>query len=285
MPEYKPDKARDYLVVKSNDLIQRSRYTMPVSMQKAFAYICSLIRPPCNSEKYSWPKELLTYSFDLYEYCEVCGINPLSGGSAIAFVKATFKALADESIYLSVGPDKEVLCRWLDEVKIDKKRKIVTVTLGRYLAPYLFNLKERFTEYELWNILAMKSAYSIRLFELLKSYSNLKEVRFSIDELKQLLYVRAKRCGKCRLANTVSCLTCESYKSSYPSFRDFNKKVLIPAVAEINLKSDLIIHTEVILTRHKASHVKFIIETEDPFFTGISRSLVNEYLNKTRKDF
>lgn len=285
MPENKSGKTRDYMVVKSNELIQKSRYTMPVSMQKAFAYICSLIRPPCNSEKYSWPKELLTYSFDLYEYCEVCRINPSSGGSAIAFVKATFKALADESIYLSVGPDKEVLCRWIDEVKIDKKKRIVTVTLGRYLSPYLFNLKKRFTEYELWNILAMKSAYSIRLFELLKSYSNLKEVRFSIDELKQLLYVRVKRCGKCRHANTVACLTCESYKNSYPSFKDFNKKVLIPAVDEINLKSDIRIHTKVIRTGHKASHVKFIIETRTPYYAGISRSLVNDYLNNVIKDF
>ncbi|MBQ0146103.1 MAG: replication initiation protein, partial [Lachnospiraceae bacterium] len=71
---------------------------------------------------------------------------------------------------------------------------------------------------------------------------------------------------------------------SYPSFRDFNKKVLIPAVAEINNKSNLIIHAEVILTRHKASHVKFIIKTEEPYYAGINRSLVHECLDKTEKD-
>lgn len=282
MPDPSIENTREYLVVKSNALIQRSRYTMPLSLQKTFAYICSLIRPPCEANNYSWPSDLLTYSFDIRDFCRTCGRNPGAGGSAREYAKYSLKALADESIYLDMGSGKEVLCRWLDEVKIDKDG-IVTITIGRYLAPYLLNLKERFTQYQLWNILTMKSAYSIRLYELLRSYINLGEVTFSVDELRKLLFIKGSSCKKCRLNNTKSCLTCEEYKSFYRQFKEFKKKVLVPAVAEITEKSDITVTMKVIIKNRNASHVQFNIKQLDSYFTHIGILIANEELDKKKR--
>ncbi|WP_408609851.1 RepB family plasmid replication initiator protein [Konateibacter massiliensis] len=43
--------------------------------------------------------------------------------------------------------------------------------LDEGMTPYLFDLQEKFTSYGLYNILKMKSQYSIRFFEILKSYT------------------------------------------------------------------------------------------------------------------
>jgi len=59
----------------------------------------------------------------------------------------------------------------------------------RTIAPYLFNLKEKFTQYQLYNILAMKSAFSVRIYELVKSYTYQKSKTFKIDELLQNLNI------------------------------------------------------------------------------------------------
>lgn len=260
MPEVNVDKQREYLVVKSNELIQRSRYSMPLSMQKAFAFICSLIRPPCNGKNYIWPNELLTYVFDIRDYCNVCGIDYASGGSALRHIKRSLKALADESIYIDMDDNKEVLCRWIDYISIEKRTGTVTVTLGKHLAPYLFNLKEKFTEYELWNILLMKSAYSIRLYELLKSYVNKKEAYFTVEELRRFLFIKGSGCRVCRDNNTKKCLCCDEYKKSYKEFKEFKKKVLSYAVTEINDLSDLVVTMNVCLSGHTAKGVHFGIK-------------------------
>ena len=278
------DIMRQYLVVKSNTLIQKSRYSMPLSLQKAFTYILSLVRPPCKSKKYTWPQELLTYSFDIRDYCRVCGINYSAGGSGLAHAKHSLKALADESIYLDIGDDKEILCRWIDEVEIDRGTKVATVRLGKHLSPYLFNLKERFTEYELWNILLMQSAYSIRLYELLKSYINLKEVTFTVDELREYLYVHKASCHRCRYRHSKKCLDCDSYKTAYIRFYDFNQKVIKYSVEEINHLTDLLIATEVITKGHSAEKIRFTIN-EKPFINRyLQFHLTDQNLNKPRKE-
>ena len=57
--------------------------------------------------------------------------------------------------------------QWLQLAKYDGKGTI-TLMLSNQIAPYLLQLKSWFTKYQLKNILAMKSFYSIRLYELLK---------------------------------------------------------------------------------------------------------------------
>lgn len=68
-------------------------------------------------------------------------------------------------------------------------RSIVTCGADEDLVPYLFGLKQQFTQYQLLDILAMKSVYSIRIYELLKSYAGLKKKVFELDDLKKKLMV------------------------------------------------------------------------------------------------
>ena len=104
--------------------------------------------------------------------------------------------------------------------------------------PYLLELTKEnqyYTHYQLKYILPMKSQYAIRLYELLKSYQrNNYEWFFDIEQLKKQL-------------------NCESYKD----FKDFRRRVLEPAVAEINEFTDIKIAWEPMKEGRKVVRVVF----------------------------
>lgn len=55
------------------------------------------------------------------------------------------------------------------------------------LKPHYLELKEKFAEYDLMEFMILPSIYSQRIFEILKSYSNLTEVTLQLKELHESL--------------------------------------------------------------------------------------------------
>ncbi len=232
-----------YYVVKSNELIQKSRYELSLPEQKTIAFICSMIQPIKGTEETAFQLE---YDFDIQEYCKICEID-YNNGKNYADIKAVLKKLRDKSMWLTLENGSETTVAWLSKVTINKKSGIVNIWLDNDLVPYLFNLKKRFTKYQLYNILAMKSAFSVRIYELMKSYANLKTITFDIDEFKKMLMV-------------------EDVKS-YNRFPDFRRKVLEKAMEEINVLTDIRISYEPITRGRKVIKLKFNIlqlEKEQP---------------------
>lgn len=95
----------------------------------------------------------------------------------------------------------------------------VAIQLNEKLKPYLLNLKEHYTQYALENILAMKSVYAIRIFELLQEKIKTRklpvegvDIELSVEQIK-------------------ICCDCED---KYAKFSHFKDKVLDVAVREIN---------------------------------------------------
>ena len=108
------------------------------------------------------------------------------------------------------------------------------VRLDADMKPYLLQLKNNFTSYELIYTLHFKSKYSIRLYELMKSihYHELETYTrsFTVEELKKLL--DAER---------------------YTRYKDFKKRALEPAVNEINEFSDKQLAYEEVKQRNKVT--------------------------------
>jgi len=185
---------REYLVVKSNVIVQKSRYVLSVSEQKSIAYICSMIKPitpeaKANQSIYCpdspWQLE---YDFNIRDYAKICGLD-CDNGRIYEETKVLLKGLRDKSMWLTLEDGTETTVAWLSRVSTNKKSGKAKIRIDEYMAPYLFDLQERFLSYGLKNILAMKSQYSIRLYEILKSYTFQKYKTFEIDELKCLLMV------------------------------------------------------------------------------------------------
>lgn len=201
---------RDKMVVKANDLIQKSRFNMTLQQQKIVLFLISQID--------MMDEDFKLYEFSIQEFCRVCGIDSTSGKN-YQDVKQTIKDIADISVWVDVGGDKETLIRWIEKPYINKNNGVIQVRLDQDMKPFLLQLKSNFTKYELIYTLYFKSKYSIRLYELAKSihYKELEEYRrvFSVDELRMILG-----------------------GETYSEYRDFKRRVLDVAINEINEYSD-----------------------------------------------
>lgn len=237
MNEIEKYKSREYLVVKANDLIQKSRYSMSLVEQKTIAYLCSLIKPI----KTDTGQEILyqlDYDFNITDYCDICGIE--KDGRAYARIKTTLKALSDKSMWLQQG-DTEVTVRWIEKVRISRKSGKIKIRLDADLIPYLFNLSQQFTQYQLICVLAMKSAYSLRLYELLRSYAYQREKVFEVEDLKVKLNA-----------------------TNYTRYPDFKRKVIEVAIKEICELTDLQVFAEPITGKNrKVEKIRFKIQAKN----------------------
>ena len=93
------------------------------------------------------------------------------------------------------------------------------IKLNSDMKPYLLNLKERYTQYTLDNILAMKSVYGVRIFELINEKIKTRLIpKTGTDIEMSLQYIR-------------ECCNCEK---KYDRFSQFKARVLDRAVEEIN---------------------------------------------------
>lgn len=222
---------RDYKIVKHNDLIQKSRFSLKVQEQKIILYLISKITPE--------DKELNYYEFKIKDFCRICGIDEENGNNYIK-LKACVKNLYSECMWVAIGDDgEETLLKWIERPYLNKRSGTIKIKIDDLMKPYLLQLKERFTQYNMLYILAMKSRYSIRLFELLKSYSNLKTLTVSVDELKKQLSAE-----------------------TYDRYSDFKRKVIDIALREINEFSDLTVEPEFIKDGRKVDKICFRIKTK-----------------------
>ena len=248
---------RDYLVVKANQLIQKSRYEMSLAEQRAIAYICSMIKPVEPSPAtYNAPYQL-KYEFDIREYAKICGLNLDS--TVYDDTRAVLKRLMLKIVELQLPNGDDVMIAWITTAWMNKRSGKVKIQINEYLAPYLFDLQENFTAYALLNVLAMKSQYSIRIYEIVKSHAFKKMVTYELDKLKRILMVDGVK--------------------SYVRFPDFRRYVLEPAMTEINEYTDLKVSYEPITKGRKVIKIKFHINKKEAFDRFISQTKATEEID------
>ena len=221
-------KIREYKVVKSNRIIQKSRYELSTQEQKIILYLITKIKPGDT--------EFNLYEFKIVEFCKVCGIDKGNGKNYID-LKRTIKELADKSIWITLDNGTETLIRWIERPFIDRKSGTIKIKLDEFMRPYLLQLKECFTSYDLYFTLAMKSKYSIRIYELLKSYEYLSGCTIELEELKK--FINAEK---------------------YTTYKDFRVNVLDVSLNEINEYGDIDVTYEVEKQGRKVHKIIFKIK-------------------------
>lgn len=241
---------RDSMVVKSNDLIQKSRFSLTVQQQRIILYLISKI-------SYA-DEDFKEYEFNIKEFCRVCGLDDGSG-KHYAELKRQVKAIRDKSMWIEVSDGVEVLMSWLDGAQINRNSGKIKVRLNDAMKPYLLQLRNNFTQYEIANILCMRSKYSIRLYELVKSI-HFRELEtyvktFTLEELRSRLDA-----------------------GTYPRFCNFNQRVLKPAVQEVNMYTDKEISYEPIKTGNKVEAIELTIRTKNAVDRLQTRIMIDEKL-------
>jgi len=230
---------RNGMVRKANDLIQKSRFNLSLQQQKIVLYLISQITP--------FDEDFKTYEFSIPEFCRVCGIMS-DGGKNYNDLKTAVKDIADKSLWVTLANGDETLLRWIEKAKITSGGGTIKIRLDDDMKPFLLQLKENFTQYELVYTLHFKSKYTIRLYELIKSvhYHDLTEYkrRYSIADLQRLLDAEV-----------------------YTEYRDFKRRVLLPSMEEINAYSDKTITVEEARHGRKVLSVEFTIGSKDSLET------------------
>jgi plasmid replication initiation protein len=205
--------------------------------QRIIVYLISKIKPN--------DAELKAHEFNVKEFCQVCGLD-YDSGSCYQNVKETIRKLSTKNNWIKSvdenGKQREDLFFWITKASIFKDDGTIIMKLHESVEPYLVQLKKNFTQFGLIYTLGMNSRYSIRLYEILKSYENIHNKGFHLSELKELLM-------------------CEN-NASYENFAHFKIKVLDVAISEINNLTDIYVEYTTGKTGKKVTYIDFTIKSK-----------------------
>ena len=247
---------RNYYIIKGNELVRFAKYKYTAQQLKIYNYAVSKIKK--QDKPGTW------YELSIDEICRICGFNIDTSGSYYTNIKRDLMKLTERR-WVTL-PDREVTVSVLSDAEIVPLSGTVYVKFHEKIEPYLFEQANKYTQYKLIEILCFHSKYSIRLFELLKSYITAEEIKeekevehcFKLDELKEILNV-------------------DGYRRWY----EFDRNVLKVAVKEINEYSETIRVTYDALKRgNTVSMVNFIITGAKPTKIFAARQKVKSTIER-----
>jgi plasmid replication initiation protein len=104
---------------------------------------------------------------------------------------------------------------WIDSVRYNNG--IIRLTYNEDIFPYIVDLVGEYKKFNLPLLLKLKSKYSIRIYEILKSYELIGFYNVNVDTLREMFILGDK----------------------YSRFNDFEKYILLPSIQEINELNDI----------------------------------------------
>lgn len=242
--------ARSRVVTKANELIQRSRFSLSLQQQKIVLYLISQVTP--------YDDDFKLYEFNIQDFCRVCGIDVTSGKN-YEDLKTAIKEIRDKSIWVTLEDGRQTTLAWIEKPYIDEGSGTVQIRLDKDMKPFLLQLKENFTSYELIWTLHFKSKYTIRLYELIKSIHfhelEVYEREYSLDELKRILGAE-----------------------TYRTYQTFKVRVLLPAIEQINTQSDKNVAYVPIKKGRMVDRIRFTISSKDSLEALKIRSAIEKEL-------
>lgn len=252
----KKKKDQQFYVVKANDLIRRTRYSLTTQQQKIVLYAISKIKPGDAPGT--------RYEIKIQDLCDACGININNTGFYYKAIKDDLQKLTTR-IWVEL-PDKRIgTVSWISDAYITPLSGTVEIKFHELMEPYLFDLKSKYTQYQLEDVLVFRGTHAIRLYELLRSYTTQqaldegieREVMISLDELKRLMALEGK----------------------YKEWGNFERFVVKNAVNEINQYSDKIhITYDTYKKGRKVDKINFIITPAKAIQALTARQIKRERL-------
>ena len=241
MESIKKKDTGDYMVAKSNKLVQKSKINLSIYEQRIINYMISKILAD--------DKEFNFIEFDYNDFCRLCNIKDTN----LTYIKRVIKTLADKSWWWFDG-EKDILIRWIGEAELTPNN--ILLKFNNKMQEFLLNLKEsgNYTQTELLTYLNFKNRYSPILYDYCRSFVNL-TYRNKEKTIERILTLDELR-GKLGLNE-------KENKNKYPYFKDFRVYVLEPCIEEINRYTEIHIDYETIKKSRKVDKIKLIIQVRD----------------------
>lgn len=157
-------------------------------------------------------------------------------------LKVAAKNLIDQKLLI---PEAVKWINWFSSVEAPPGEGKIKVRFSVDIKPYLFAIEGNFTSYIQKHTLRFKGSYSHRIYEFLRQWLSFGNKEFSIAELKDRLEL----------------------DNEYERIDDFKRRVIDPAIDEINQYSDLWVKYSQRKTGRKVTHFLFTFglkKTEKP---------------------
>lgn len=216
----------EYSVTKSNNLIM-SKYDLSLQEQKLILVLASMIEPN--------DKDFKIYELGIKSFSELL---ELKNNDIYKQLDKITDSLLTKRLYIREKGGWTKF-NWLSSAKYMNGEGKILMRFDPFLKPYLIGLNNFFTTYKLENILSLKSKYTIRIFEILKSNKFKSNVSIEIDEFKNLI---------------------GATKKTYELYGDFKRNILVKSQNEIKEKTDISFEFEEIKTGRRVTALKFYIK-------------------------
>lgn len=181
------DKARKQIVAKSSKMVQEGKMNLSLTEAKALNYLISKIKPKKDAAGHIidlTPEELkeaanTVFTFNCTEFQKL--IHPSANNNnklSYTYTKSVLNSIGKKTWWIQIpGPNGpiESMVHWLNVVHMDVNTNICSVKFHEDMVPYLYNLvsskEHRYASiFELGSSLNLRGKYSLRIYELLKTY-------------------------------------------------------------------------------------------------------------------
>lgn len=243
---------REYYVVKGNDLVQHTMYAMTTQQQKLILYFISKIKP--------YDEAGTLYSITVGEFCDICGIDKTNGMNYINIKNSLDKVDAIKTWILKDG--KYERFQWFNRLILNPNDGKIQVSFHETIWDELYDLHEKYTKYQLVNVLPMKSRYSIRIYELCASYRYVGTFEMPLDEFRKVIGVSEKD------------------EKKYEKNSHLKARILDKAVEEINNFTNLQISYTFRKEGRSFKSIIFDIKDKPPLGEALAHIKQRERLNK-----
>jgi plasmid replication initiation protein len=212
-------------VVWQQNRLAEARYELTPREQKLVLYVISMIEPEDEFFK--------LHKINVKHFAQIAGLDS----------NALYKELREVALQIKSKPlvinghiepgdtnPTELITSWFADVVIQANGDgYIGVSISERLKPYLLQVKREFFRYRLAYVLHLRSGYAIRLYQWAKRWQYAGKRRISIDELRVVMGT-VELTPKGNISKTLLAL-----------YKDFKKRALLPAVTEINQKTDIFV--------------------------------------------
>lgn len=229
-------------IVKSNELIRDSKFALSLLESRIVNYM--LVNLDYKTDEFTYLR------FRTIDFCRACRFSKFN----TSYLKETIHRLSAKSLQVKVQTyDKNnnlvgesyVPIKWLDDYEIDSKNGYIYLKFQDRLIPYFLNLKKNFTKFQFAFMISFTCKYSFQLYEFIRSYA------FHCEKSDNGVYVLDEPVEKLKQR---FCLG-----EKLDRFADFHRRVLIPAIKEINEYTDIVVDMNFVKYGKTVTNVLFKI--------------------------
>jgi plasmid replication initiation protein len=214
-------------VVRQENRLVEARYNLTTRELKLVMYACAMVDPKA--------KDFGLCQIRVQDFAKLTGTEP---NTLYKELRETAEQIRRKDLILENIPQNDpvtgevkyrrIATAWFINVVTDANGDgYLAVRLEPQLKPFLLQLKGHYTEFQIGFAVRMKSQYAIRLYQLLQRWAFVGERRIGLDELRL--------CMGCREIDKHG----QIVKDHLAAYNNFKRKALLPAVEEVNAKSDL----------------------------------------------